>query len=96
VTAGLRVLRLAGLLILPLLLIACAPRLQQLGPAVMTPTFEDNKLVMDDGVALPLRHWPAEGKPKAVILGVHGFNDYSNAFDGPAKEWAKLGIETYA
>ncbi len=95
-SASLRVLHLVGLLILPLLLIACAPRLQPLGPAVMTPKFADNKLVMDDGVALPLRHWPAEGRPRAVILGVHGFNDYSNAFDGPAKDWAKLGIETYA
>jgi alpha-beta hydrolase superfamily lysophospholipase len=95
-TTGHRLLRLAALLILPLLLLACAPRLQPLGPAVMTPKFEDNKLVMDDGVALPLRHWGVEGKPRAVILGVHGFNDYSNAFDGPAKDWAKDGIETYA
>lgn len=95
-TAGLRLLRLAVLLVLPLLLLACAPRLQPLGPAVMTPTYADNKLVMDDGVALPLRHWPAEGTPKAVILAVHGFNDYSNAFDEPAKDWAKDGIETYA
>jgi alpha-beta hydrolase superfamily lysophospholipase len=31
-----------------------------------------------------------------VILALHGFNDYSNAFDGPASEWAKDGIATYA
>src|SRR5215475_2749500 len=89
-------LRSIALLILPLMLFACAPRLQPLGPAVMTPKIDDDKLVMDDGVALPLRHWPAEGKPKAVILGVHGFNDYSHAFEEPAKDWAKNGIETYA
>ncbi len=94
--AGHRLLRVAVLLVLPLLLPACAPRLQPLGPAVMTPTYDDNKLVMDDVVALPLRHWAAADKTKAVILAVHGFNDYSNAFDESAKEWAKDGIETYA
>ena len=87
---------LGALLILPLLLMACAPRLQPLGPPVMTPRIDDNKLVMDDGVALPLRDWKPDGKPKAVVLAVHGFNDYSHAFEGPALDWAKDGIETYA
>jgi len=31
-----------------------------------------------------------------VILALHGFNDYSNAFTGPAEAWAKDGIATYA
>src|SRR5262249_44058334 len=44
VSASRRVLRLFSVLILPLLLIACAPRLQPPGPAVMTPKFEDTKL----------------------------------------------------
>ncbi len=81
---------------LSLLLSACAPKLQPLGPVVTTPAFGADRLVMDDGVALPLRHWQAEGKTKAVILAVHGFNDYSEAFTDSAKAWAKLGIETYA
>ena len=29
-------------------------------------------------------------------MAVHGFNDYSNAFDAPAKWFAKRGITTYA
>ena len=51
---------------------------------------------MNYGVALPLRHWPAEGKTKAVVLALHGFNDYSKSFEEPAEDWAKAGIETYA
>ncbi len=43
-----------------------------------------------------LRAWLPEGKPRAVILALHGFNDYSNAFDKPGKEWAKHGVATYA
>jgi acylglycerol lipase len=91
-----RLVRSLALLALPMLLFACAPRLQPLGPTVTTPSIGDAGLVMDDGVALPLRHWPAEGTPKAVILAVHGFNDYSQAFEKPAGEWAPFGIDTYA
>ena len=79
-----------------MLLLACAPKLQPLGPVVGAPAFKADQLVMDDGVGLPLRHWPAAGKTKAVILAVHGFNDYSNAFEEPAQDWAKDGIETFA
>jgi acylglycerol lipase len=50
-----------------------------------------------DGFKLPLRAWlPADDKPKAIVLGIHGFNDYSNAFDMPARWWAEQGIATYA
>ena len=38
---------------------------------------------------------PAEA-PRAVILALHGFNDYSKAFEGPAQYFAKAGIITYA
>ena len=91
-----RLTRSLVLVVLPMLLLACAPKLQPLGPVVGPPAFASDHLVMDDGVALPLRHWPAEGKPRAVVLAVHGFNDYSHAFEGPAKDWARDGIETYA
>jgi len=79
-----------------MLLLACAPKLQPLGPPVTEPAYGGDKLLMDDGVALPLRHWPAEGKPKATILALHGFNEYSRIFEAPAADWAKAGIETYA
>src|SRR5262249_26120042 len=52
--------------------------------------------VMEDAAPLPLRHWPARGPAKAVILALHGFNDYSRAFEMPAAIWARKGIETYA
>lgn len=51
---------------------------------------------MDDGERLPLRVWPAAGPPRAVIIALHGFNDYSIAFDAPAAWWADQGVTTYA
>jgi alpha-beta hydrolase superfamily lysophospholipase len=47
-------------------------------------------------MTLPMRHWDADGAPKAVIVALHGMSDYSNAFDGPARQWAVLGITTLA
>jgi alpha-beta hydrolase superfamily lysophospholipase len=52
--------------------------------------------VADDGARLPLRVWRPEGKVTAAIVALHGMNDYSNAFAGPASAWAKHGIATYA
>ena len=57
-----------------------------------------DRYVAADGTALPLAVWPAAGgePPTAVILGLHGFGDYRDAFEEPAKIWAAAGITTYA
>jgi acylglycerol lipase len=50
-----------------------------------------------DGYELPRRSWlPDDTPPRAVILGVHGFNDYSNAFDAFGTFAAEHGIAVYA
>lgn len=91
-----------SVILLSLLLMGCAatPAPQgneSTGSEAVTPTLAQDVLVTRDGVRLPLREWDAEGgKPKAIIIGLHGMSDYSNAFDGPAKEWAKRGITTLA
>jgi alpha-beta hydrolase superfamily lysophospholipase len=74
----------------------CSPTVMAGGPPVASPRFDNDKLVMADGAALPLREWLPEGRPRAVILALHGFNDYSKSFEEPAGEWAKDGIATYA
>ncbi len=58
---------------------------------------EGGAFIADDGARLPMRAWlPAKGPVKAVVLALHGFNDYSNAFDGPGMAWEDAGIATYA
>jgi len=79
-----------------LLVAACGPRVESMGPATREPAIENRMLVMADGVRLPLRQWSPAGPPTAVILALHGFNDYSNAFHEPAQIWAQSGIKTYA
>jgi acylglycerol lipase len=45
---------------------------------------------------LPRREWPAAEAPRAVILAIHGFNDYSNAFDEFGAYAAERGIAVHA
>jgi acylglycerol lipase len=88
--------RLATLAAAVCLLTACAPRLEPAGPAVQPPLLQDDRIVQADGASLPLRKWLPTGTPRAVILALHGFNDYSRAFDKPGTYWARHGIATYA
>lgn len=83
-------------LILAALVSACATQLYPQGPQSVVPTLDGDRWQAADGVVLPLRSWLPSGEVKAVVLALHGMNDYSNAFDGPGKSLAAKGIATYA
>jgi alpha-beta hydrolase superfamily lysophospholipase len=83
-----------------LCLTACAPMLRQ---QPMTPAagfagaqLEPNAIISFDGARLGLTTWEAKGEPWAVIVAVHGMNDYANAFHLAGPEWAKQGVTTIA
>ena len=86
----------AAALALAAVLGACAPRFQPMGTHLVEPVLRDHHFFTRDGLDLPVRIWLPDGKPKAVILGLHGFNDYSKAFVEPANFWTRSGIATYA
>ena len=75
---------------------ACAPHIERVEPQTTVPTLETKYIVTGDGAQLPLRIWQAENAQIAVVLALHGFNDYSKSFEKPAGFWAKRGITTYA
>lgn len=75
---------------------ACAPRIEPAGPPVAEPRLTAEAAIVADGARLPVRRWLPDGAPEAVIVGVHGFNDYSRSFEMPATYWAERGIATYA
>ncbi len=85
---------------LMLLITACAPREAPPGPLAETPqppALQDSVLQTPDGLSLPVRTWqPNPREPKAVVVAVHGFNDYSNAFAAPGEWLAERGIIVYA
>ncbi|MBT4044204.1 MAG: alpha/beta hydrolase [Rhodospirillaceae bacterium] len=75
---------------------ACAPRVQDFQPGLMAAKLKADSFVTEDGKALPLRMWPAQGVPNAILVALHGFNMYSNYFADPAASWTQQGITTYA
>ena len=94
--------RRAGLLLVLLIvqLAACAPARMPPGAEPGEPRLSTTHFVTADGLTLPLRAWLPERErwpaPKAVVLALHGFNDYSNAFEAPGGWLAERGIATYA
>lgn len=83
-------------LLLAGLTLACAPHIEIPGPATTDPTLTATHFRMADGMQLPLRIWPAKGPARTVILAVHGFNDYSHAFEEAGIWLAERDITVYA
>ena len=59
------------------------------------PRLERDALVSFDGARLGLSTWEA-ADPWAVVVALHGMNDYANAFHLAAPAWAAQGITTLA
>ena len=79
------------------LLGACAPLVRAPGEPINKPLLTAGGFHTADGEILPLKSWkPAPGALKAVIVALHGFNDYSNFFEAPGTFLAERGILTYA
>jgi alpha-beta hydrolase superfamily lysophospholipase len=74
----------------------CAPRVVPMGARLAEPEVRNHRFLTRDGLELPVRIWLPEGEPKAIMLALHGFNDYSNAFVEPANYWRRSGIATFA
>ncbi|MAN45087.1 MAG: alpha/beta hydrolase [Alphaproteobacteria bacterium] len=88
---------------LAFLLSGCASPVTQTRLSSMKPPepvflLEENTFVSFDGARLGLTVWPAEGtdQPDYVVIGLHGMNDYANAFHMAAPYWARQGVTTYA
>lgn len=57
---------------------------------------ESNRMISFDGAELGLTVFGDQDAPEIVIVGVHGMNDYANAFHMAAPYWAERGVKTYA
>ena len=57
---------------------------------------EANRMISFDGAELGLTVFGDQDAPEIVIVGVHGMNDYANAFHMAAPYWAERGVKTYA
>lgn len=79
------------------LLNGCMPAIYPAGEKVQVAQLHQHRFMTDDGMSLPYKSWlPETHKVKAVIVALHGFNDYSNFFDLPGTYLQKQGIASYA
>jgi acylglycerol lipase len=80
-----------------LALAACTPMVKPPGLSQTEPQLHKAHFVAADGAVLPVRAWlPEHGDPSAVIVALHGFNDYGNAFARPGEYLRDRGIALYA
>ncbi len=78
-----------------LLIAACAPRVQDTGPAQYRPALSAERYLTADGLKLKVKQHVATA-PRAAIVALHGFNDYRAAFDAAAAWWSDNNITVYA
>jgi acylglycerol lipase len=78
------------------LLAGCAAETAPAGPRSAPSALQDDAFVMSDGARLPLRVWLPEGRPRAVVLALHGFNDSRDAWEIPAPDFADAGMAIYS
>jgi len=79
------------------LLAGCAtPLVQQRGERLSAPRLEAGHVIAADGAKLPLSAWQPQGAPRAIVLALHGFNDYRQAFAEVGPFLAAKGFATYA
>jgi hypothetical protein len=84
---------------------ACAPVIEGAGlapPGFSGPRLDPDALIAADGARLPMSVWPAvdacgrAALPSAVILALHGMDDYAGANVIAGPYWAARGVTTYA
>ncbi|WP_108882188.1 alpha/beta fold hydrolase [Anderseniella sp. Alg231-50] len=83
-------------LVLCALVSACAkPELLDTGPAIAAASLNDTGYTTTDGEKLQVSNWKA-ASPRAVIVAVHGFNEYAGSFQLPGPWFSRRGISVYA
>jgi len=83
--------------VLLLLACGCAPRFGGYTPVRGEARLYSGHFIAADGAVLPLRRWlPAGAASTAVVVALHGFNDYSNFFEAPAAYLSNHGVACYA
>lgn len=95
-----KIIQVFGLIILVLgglQLTACTSARVPTGAAEHQPSLVKQAVFhTSDGSQLYAQHWLPEAPPKAVLLLLHGFNEYSGAFASVGEYFAERGVAVWA
>jgi len=87
-------------LIISLLLLiglnGCMPKIYPPGVKNHLGEISSGIFTTEDGINLPLRQWLPDSEPKAILIALHGFNDYSHFFERPGLFLSDHGIACFA
>lgn len=76
---------------------ACKPAIQARGNNIISGYLLQDLYITGDGSYLPLSVWHTkQPAPNAILIALHGFNDYRQFFDTAGKYFQKLGYTSYA
>jgi len=77
-------------------LAGCAPHFTAPHADQRSAAMTEKSFMSFDGAKLPMRRWLPAGKPEAIVLALHGFNDYSLFIGNAARFFARHGMAVYA
>lgn len=83
-------------LLLLITLCGCMPEIHPVGAKNYSARLSETAFITEDGASLPLRRWLPKTEPTAVLIALHGFNDYSHFFTTPAQYLSNVGIACFA
>ncbi len=75
---------------------ACTPTYKPMGPATTEPRIEDNTFIARDGVRLPVTVWGPRDQPDMIVIGVHSFGEFRDAFTLIGAHLAEKNIALWA
>lgn len=80
-----------------LILQGCTPKIYPPHRTIFSGQILETSFITQDKIELPLKKWfPKEPTPEAIIIALHGFNDYSNFFQQPGNYFSQHNIVSYA
>jgi len=84
------------ILLLFIILSGCMPVLHPMGEKNQAARISESAFITEDGTNLPLRRWLPKTETHAILIALHGFNDYSRFFTTPAEYLSRFGIACFA
>ena len=77
-------------------LTGCMPMVYLPDTKIQPARLTETAFITEDGASLPLRRWLPKNETHAVLIALHGFNDYSKFFTTPAEYLSRAGIACFA
>ncbi|MDG2242075.1 MAG: alpha/beta fold hydrolase [Rhodospirillaceae bacterium] len=77
-------------------LTSCGSLYEPLGPPITDPHIDGNNFVTRDGVRLPVSVWGPRERPKVVVVALHSFGEFRDAYALIGEYLAKRDIAVWA